>query len=118
MMAVLITIAVLHHMALFKFYYWNYGWFDVLMHFLGGLWVALFFLWFVGWFNLPIKISVKTLVVFLVVIAFLWEAWELFYGLTNSAKEGYVVDTSVDILMGLLGTLSVSLLYKEDLKNG
>lgn len=40
-----IIVATLHAIALSQFLYWQLPWFDVLMHFLGGLLVSLFGIW-------------------------------------------------------------------------
>ena len=42
---VLVVIATLHILALEFSLYWLYPWFDIMVHFLGGLFTALFALW-------------------------------------------------------------------------
>lgn len=95
--------AVTHYLAIELFLYWRYPWFDIPMHFIGGCVVALGYLslrdfipklssrWFVF---LPT-------VIFVLVIALLWEIFELAAGITM--QEGYLVDTVADVILGLFG---------------
>ena len=45
---VLIGIALLHICGVFFYLYWHFWWYDIVLHFLGGLWVALMALYFIG----------------------------------------------------------------------
>ena len=97
------VLAVAHALALEFFLYWKFWWFDIVMHFLGGVVIAL------GVFTLydlrfPLPRRLKALVpilAFTLIIALLWEVFELLAGLV--VLEEYHVDTSIDILMALLG---------------
>ncbi len=99
-----------------KFYlYWSIKEFDSLIHFLGGAFVSFVFLWlffYSGLFNpkdrsLKNFLLVSTLSVILVGI--LWENYELLIGATDVNELEYPFDTSLDIVMDTLGSLSACL---------
>jgi len=46
-----IIIAFLHQSAVALYWYWSVPWFDIVMHFLGGLWVGTCALWFTEQFD-------------------------------------------------------------------
>lgn len=113
----IIIIGIFHHIALQFYLYWVFSWFDMLMHFLGGLWVGLVGIWFVyfsGIMNMNIK-SARQMRIFsisiitVVIIGVLWEIFEVYSGVL-SIEENYWFDTSLDILMDTSGA-SVAFLY-------
>lgn len=92
--------------------YYSLWWIDMVMHFLGGLWVGLFFLYVFytrGWF------SNKVLAVILSVlfIGLLWELYELYIGII--AHEAFSPrDTISDIIFDMAGgTLAVIYFLKQ-----
>lgn len=96
--AALITSAVvagLQQWALADFLYWRYEWFDLLMHFLGGLTIGCLTVAFLMRFR-PI--------VFLVVLVGVAIGWEVFEALIGTPREAnYFFDTSLDLLMDACG---------------
>ncbi len=100
----LFVLASAHIVALEFFLYWKYLWFDIPMHILGGLCVAL------GFSSLPFfhinlptwcgTIISYTIVVFLVGIA--WEVFEVVFDLVIF-DETYNTDTFIDLCMDMLG---------------
>ena len=44
--SLLIFILFIHALATVNFWYWRFPWFDIPMHFFGGFWVAMAFLYF------------------------------------------------------------------------
>jgi hypothetical protein len=95
-------LAAIHALALEFSLYWHFFWFDIPMHFFGGAIVAL------GLFTLrDLKLfSNKHLTIVKVLllvfsIALVWEGFELFAGVPM--ESDFVFDTSLDIVMGLLG---------------
>lgn len=97
--------AVIHVIALKLFLYWKFAWFDIPMHFIGGIVVAL------GIFTLrdlrlliPERwIAPSSVVLMVIVAAMVWEVYELLIGI--SIEDNYVVDTLTDLGMGILGGL-------------
>ncbi len=84
--------------ALNDYLYWRYVWFDVPMHFLGGLALGSFL---VGFFP-----SRKSLI-FLALTTCVFVGWEILeYMLGIAHKSNYAFDTALDLLMGTLGALA------------
>lgn len=119
------VIAILHYSA-FKFYfYWTVEWFDTFMHFLGGFWVVLFFIWFV-FFSKFIKIDIKQYqnrkiffmsILVVLVVGLLWEVFEVFASLVSVQERGYAFDTSLDLVMDLIGGAMAFLYIKRKYLN-
>jgi hypothetical protein len=104
MFLLIIVIAVLHFLAIKELYYWSIWWYDIMMHFLGGLWVAFFVLWFNSWIPLPISPNTLLRVVVAVIfVGILWEVYELVFGMTFVSDDGYFIDTIQDFIMDTLG---------------
>lgn len=108
-----ITIAIIGilHILAEKFYlYWVFWWFDILMHFLGGVWVgflALWFLFFSGFvyknINSPSKVKIFLMTIATVIlVGALWEVFEFYAGLMLF-EPNYSFDTSLDMVMDTLG---------------
>jgi hypothetical protein len=109
--------AVLHYIALVNFLYWNIDWFDILMHFLGGVTMgllALFVFFTSGYFKTFATLRKNRLLVLFVLISFTaviglgWELWEIFSGFSHVLTDQ--IDTIIDLFMDLLGAFSVFLL--------
>lgn len=98
-------LAGIHIIALQLFLYWKFQWFDIPMHFLGGIVVAL------GLFTLhDLKLVIKKrhlqifpIVLLVFAVAMLWEVYELLIGIP--IESNYVADTLTDLCVGLLGGL-------------
>lgn len=102
------VIAVLHIIAIELFLYWTYSWFDILMHFLGGLFIGLSALWFFfesGYIKMHRSYR-QAFIVVGVSIVLVGVGWEIFEFLADVPREvNYVADTIVDLIMDLLGAL-------------
>lgn len=106
-----VLIAVLSFVAIQFGFYIKFWYTDIFMHFIGGLFVGSFFLWF--WFysgyfrNLKFWQNKKFLCIFLstLTVVILWEIFEYSLGL-NKSPEGYVLDTAVDMILGILGAIT------------
>ena len=76
-----------------------FWWYDIMLHFLGGLWVALMFQWLAARQKATVLIIPTLLAVCLVGVA-----WEIFEILIGSPREAnFAFDTSLDILMDVIG---------------
>ncbi|HEC32659.1 MAG TPA: hypothetical protein ENI63_00170 [Candidatus Kaiserbacteria bacterium] len=105
---ILVLIAVLHIIALEFFLYWIYSWFDILMHFLGGLFVVLSALWFFfqsGYvrINQNIRNIIIVSVSSIVLIGVSWEIFEVIAGVP--IEDNYILDTITDLIMDVVGTI-------------
>lgn len=85
--------------AMSTYLYWRYVWFDVPMHFLGGVTIAVFLIGFL------FRFRPRLFVVLFALIAVGWEVFEYCFGIPREAN--YVFDTAVDLLMDTLGAVLV-----------
>lgn len=114
-------IAILHFLALQFYLYWTFWWFDIVTHFLGGLWVGLIILWFFfssGYVykNLSLVRSTKIFLITIasvIIIGVLWEVWEVLAELVFINEAGYLLDTSLDIIMDILGGITAFIYAKK-----
>jgi hypothetical protein len=111
---ILALVGILHWVASFEGFYWTIGWYDIMMHFLGGAWVALMCLWAPAWPLLGWTRSFqskKNIVIAALVVGILWEILELWLAFTDMGLRGYWSDTSQDLLMDFLGAVTIVSLY-------
>lgn len=95
------------------FLYYSISWFDMMMHFLGGLWVGLFFIWF-----FPPKdtsfVSIVKIFLFVLFVGILWEFFELYVNNFLARMSFNPRDTLSDIFFDLGGgLLAVLYLFKS-----
>lgn len=92
-------LAYANYIAIAEYLYWKYVWFDVPMHFLGGMALGAFG---VGLLNLyrPFLFIAFVLSLFIA-----WELFEYFFGIPRDAN--YAFDTALDFLMDALGALVI-----------
>lgn len=111
-----LLVAGLNLLALRYFLYWRTWWYDIPMHFLGGLICAAIVLWFVAYEVPPgLRSKVNRLaltVIATLIIGILWEIFEYKTGITKG-EIGYWQDTIHDIGMDLAGGLAAYLLLKD-----
>jgi|GEM_PF-440396 len=108
----IIFIAGLHIAAMRFNLYFSIWWFDIPMHFLGGLWSGLF----VIFYSLLRTHSrgeapshTRVLCVGLgaaIVFGLAWELYEYLFGFTFTTKSSYGFDTIVDMILDMLGGLT------------
>jgi hypothetical protein len=104
------TFASVHNFAIAASLYWYYSWFDIVMHFWGGILVALGVAVLSTLKLIPLKPTLLVTLVVLLAVMVLWEVFERAVGLFNSAT--YFFDTGKDLLVGLSGGVSGYLLIK------
>lgn len=109
--SILLFILAVLFFASVKFYLdWFYWWYDMVLHFLGGVVVGMFSLVFLKeffgldhWTNK--KIIVLTFLITLL-IGLLWEIFELVVGTTSFADGRiYFTDTVSDLILDVVGGL-------------
>lgn len=101
--------------------HWDYTtrWHDMVLHFLGGFWQAILFIWFFSIKDLPFlkpaldpndpKLIHKT-IFFVLLIGLLWELFEFYANNYIGIYPFDIIDTSSDVFLDLLGG-SVAILY-------
>ena len=112
---VILVVAILHGAALLFFLYWQYAWYDIVVHFLGGVFLGLLLLWLLlhsGYFVAPTTRTdlMVNLLFGTLIIGALWELFEVVAGVP--LEEDYALDTSTDLLMDFLGAFSAYLYYR------
>ena len=101
-------LGLLHFIAESFYFYWTVFWFDIMMHFLGGISVSLLTLWLISrsksFENSRNSFLAKlfTVLVAVLIVSFFWEVLEHLTG-TAKALEGYILDTTTDTIFALLG---------------
>lgn len=101
-----------------NYYYWTVPWYDAPIHFLGGAWVALFWLWALEskfFSGLKPLLSGRKVIFVVLAIGLLWEIYELVLGVTDVADKKFMADTIKDLVMDILGgTLAVYIMNKKE----
>lgn len=100
------TLAVLHVLALQFFLYWKFHWFDMPMHFLGGVVVGLLLYTMrdLGVSLIPAQPRWFVVLLFVLMFAVAWEIYEVLIGI--EIMGDYVKDTLSDLILGALGGLA------------
>jgi len=110
--AVSLLIAFLHLGALEYFWYWQFWWFDIPLHFLGGVLLALIasFL-YIKYGSTEGRVTNRMIFINLIatvlIVGFLWEVFELVAGGREFADSDYTLDTIADMFTDLAGGLFV-----------
>ena len=113
LLVLIFLIAVLHISAIELFWYWRVWWIDIVMHFLGGLWIALASLWVTFYSGLVKNVRRTPGVFFIVtvvsaiVVGIGWEVFEFLSGAFIGV--GLSQDTFHDLFADLGGALTVFL---------
>ena len=114
----MLVVVSLHWMASLQGLYWSLDWYDVMMHFLGGLWTAFFALW--AW-NTPYALKClpyfnkRNLLIFVFVVGFSWEAHEIVLGFTSHLDREYWPDTTQDFIFDMAGALVGAFIYRRSI---
>lgn len=112
-----IIVAILNKIAVSLSLYTTIWWYDIPMHILGGVLIALitlFFIYDAKFFNFSDK---KPAVIFasavgmVLIIGLSWELWELYMGLTNVYTDR--IDTAKDLVDDTLGAIAAYLYSKN-----
>jgi len=101
----LFVLAMTHFVAQQFYLYWVYVWFDIPMHILGGICVALGFS-ILPFFNINLPSKYTKLGAYLAVVFFvsvLWEIFEYMNGISLVLEEYFVTDTIMDFIFALFG---------------
>lgn len=93
------ALSILQYLAVLNFLYWKFVWFDVPMHFLGGVTIAVFLV------ALLMHFRPRLFFVGVVGASISWEAFEYLAGFPR--ESNFVFDTSLDLLMDAFGALCV-----------
>ena len=103
-------IFLLNYLAVQFYWYTSIWYFDIIMHFLGGIWVGFMIIWF-----LKIKlISSKTILQIILgvfLIGVLWEFFEIILNDYTTQNPFNILDTVSDIFCDLAGGTFATLYF-------
>jgi hypothetical protein len=94
-------LACAHIYAVEHYLYWEYRWFDIPMHMLGGATLGCLALGLFGKYR-PIGY-----LLFIAAAAAAWEGFEYIFGITGVSANNYVWDTAHDVLNDAVGAAFV-----------
>ena len=133
MVVVIYLLVIAHGAAMWLYLYWTLPWFDLVTHFVGGVWVAFASLWLVfysGYLkpeNTPARTKKNMLLTALISVAIVGIIWEVYefvgqYWLNVTFASNYSWDTFVDVVMDMVGALAAywifsRFIYKESVKS-
>lgn len=102
-------IFMLNQLALEHYLYFFYWWYDIMMHFLGGLLIGGLAAWGALRFDGDARWG-RVLIVTLVSIAAVGIGWEIFEYATGQyiGQESIVLDTAVDLVMDVVGAVAAA----------
>lgn len=102
--------AAVHYVAVLASLYWFFWWFDIMMHFWGGLLIGLGVHALARYSWWPFRPTWIVMILVLAVITGVWEVFEFGVGLYNPAT--HFMDTLQDVLIGFSGGLLSHFLLK------
>ena len=97
--ALLLLIAIVHAFALTYDLYWYYPLLNRVVHFSGGVWIALASIWLLARHGR--KFGFLQIIAIVMLVSIAWELFEVVIGMTH--EKDYVLDTSLDLTMDFLG---------------
>lgn len=121
------TIAILHILAMYLGWYWNprFDWIDIPLHFLGGVFAAMFSWWFghrFALFNIFHNDFLRNILILIAVAATIGVLWEFFefsfdYFVVSQARFNWLnmaqpskADTMADLFFDMLGGLTAGVM--------
>lgn len=107
--ALLVALIALVNFGAIKFHwYYSLWWFDMPMHFLGGMWVAMLIIWYLGDSKFSIE-SVGRVILGAFIVGLAWEVFELLLNEQFVQNAYDLPDTLSDIFFDLSGAFTAVL---------
>ncbi len=99
-------LAIVHAISLNLHLYWTHEWIDLPIHFFGGVCVA-FGISILPFLHIHLPKFFSTALGYLILAVIIGAIWDLFefYGGISMYDEYFVIDTSIDFCMDVLGSL-------------
>ena len=107
--SLILFISALNFIILKFHWYFSIWWSDMPMHFLGGFWLGLVFLWFLKPKDLSFKVILK-IILGVLIIGVLWEIFEVILNRATLQDPFNTLDTLSDICFDLAGGF-ISIFY-------
>jgi len=118
---ILIT-AILHYLSIKLNWYFTFKQIDIIVHILGGFWIAITAIWFCLEFkHIETIINYKTkyfiaILVYVLIIGVIWEIFELISGNTFLHSSNFWTDSTSDMINNFLGGF-IAYVYFIRMKN-
>lgn len=100
--------------------YWIIWWYDIPMHFFGGLFTGLLVVYILLSYKKTAYIQTFKIILFSLLLTFLitilWEFYEYFIKTILAGEKFDLIDSSSDILFGMIGALQAIFIYKRHKK--
>ncbi len=106
----------LHKIALDNHLYMQFWFYDIMMHFLGGVCIALLLYCISIFFNINhIRNNILNLIFYTFIMGIFWEVFEVYYRIAGHPIHtlAYKLDTIKDLIMDSLGAVAVGLIFKN-----
>lgn len=122
-MIVLVILIILHILGSYYSWYWTYPWFDIVVHIISGLWVALVCLWLatrLGEINSLKEYKIKSFLIAAIsalLIGVVWELFENIAQITSTNVNGYGLDTAFDLISDVIGGILAYLYFIKRRRN-
>jgi hypothetical protein len=116
---IVLFIFILNSLANMFYWYSSVWYFDLFMHFLGGAWLGVFFIWYFynnlleKGFN---KENFIKNILFVFLVGFLWEIFEIVFNNIIAGHSFDSYDTFTDLIADLLGGIFSFISFKKLLK--
>lgn len=97
-------------------WYFSIWYFDMVMHFLGGFWLSLVFIWLFSYKKVSFEVNFQSIFKILLgvlIIGIFWEIFE-FYFINYIAENPFkILDTTSDLFFDLLGGISAIFYFSK-----
>lgn len=114
---VLAFLAISHYFGSKYYLYLKISWYDIVMHMIGGMGMALAFYWFVSTFFKNVDIDRHLWIIILVgfVGGLSWEAFESYFNIAGApvGTLRYYIDTTKDLINDILGSIIIYFSLKK-----
>lgn len=111
LVALIVSIAIINTIAVIFALYWHFLWLDMVMHFLGGVWLGGMYLWWrTEHGSFPVSRIRTILFTVCVVLAFgiLWEGFEYIADIISPPMWYDIEDAVSDLFFDALGGLAAA----------
>ncbi|OHA18170.1 MAG: hypothetical protein A2664_01730 [Candidatus Taylorbacteria bacterium RIFCSPHIGHO2_01_FULL_46_22b] len=100
--------------------YWYLWWYDIVLHFLGGLVLGLAATWFFGtvhhrFGHIRTGLLISLILSFVLFGGIVWEWFEYISGITLISVAWYQLDVLMDVLMDMLGGMCAFWIWKKQI---
>jgi hypothetical protein len=102
-------VVCVHFLAISNSWYWKWVLLDIPMHYFGGVLIAVLSWWFIEcirseivFFKSAVYVATSVLLVGLA-----WEVFEYATGLYGVSRDAYLKDTILDVIMDMLGAITI-----------